>query len=122
MGALGLFIKTLIAFIDFIRENNKYSDTIPKNVLFWCAIVSLFTNVYQYNTIIAGNKDITTKDKLITELQHSKANMIVDTALVNEVKNLKQLLTQCNVPKPSVSTPNYNSYNRYQQLQHQDHH
>lgn len=120
MGALGIFIKSALALINFLRENRTYKNSIPKSVLFWCAIASLMNNIYQYNAIVLAEKELDNKRKYILQIERSvNPDDDVGVAVIkkledlnNKVDDLKRQSTSTSVINSSPST----IYNRYEIL------
>lgn len=124
MGSLGIFIKTVIAFANFLRENRSYRNTIPRSVLFWCAIASLMNNVYQYNAVVLAEKELDNKNKLILNLQNNKV-ITVDDVVIKKLDDLNNKIdsdTKCQLPttEKHVSEERM-SLTRYQQLKQREH-
>ena len=124
MGSLGIFIKSVIAFANFLRENRSYRNTIPRSVLYWCAIASLMNNVYQYNAVVLAEKELDNKNKLILNLQSNKVTT-VDVAVIKKLDDLNNKIdndTKCQLPttEKHVSEERM-SLTRYQQLKQREH-
>ena len=124
MGSLGIFIKSVIAFANFLRENRSYRNTIPRSVLFWCAIASLMNNVYQYNAVVLAEKELDNKNKLILTLQNNKVTT-VDDAVIKKLDDLNNKIDSkknCQLPTTEKHVNEERmSLTRYQQLKQREH-
>lgn len=124
MGSLGIFIKSVIAFANFLRENRSYRNTIPRSVLFWCAIASLMNNVYQYNAVVLAEKELDNKNKLILTLQSNKVTTVDDVVIkkLDDLNNKIDNDTKCQLPttEKHVNVERM-SLTRYQQLKQREH-